>query len=225
MAVNAYTYFRRAADRAREQERLRLRLAEMQLMLFRAQLEPHFVFNTLNSIAALVRLNRNGAAVDALNQLSGLLRGVLEVGERQRIPWHQALEFTQRYIALQKLRFADRLTIHLSVDGIPDETPVPAMLLQPLIENAIHHGPLNDGEPCSVEISVSAAMSGWRIGVRNAVGKRSTHESRGVGLANVESRLLAMYGAAAHFEHSQIEGVFTVTVLLPETATGPSEPS
>jgi hypothetical protein len=214
IVVNAYYHYRRLTEREREQERLRLRLAEMRLMLFRAQLEPHFLFNTLNSIAALVRLNRNASAVDALNHLGGLLRGVLEVGERQRMPWRWERDFTQRYIALQTLRFGDRLDVHLETDGIPDETPFPVMLLQPLIENAIHHGRLNDGERCIVRIAVGAAGSGWRVEVRNAVGTRSSHESRGVGLANVESRLRAIYGDGVRFEYGVVDGDFVASAVL-----------
>lgn len=225
IAVNAYHYYRRLTEREREQERLRLRLAEMRLMLFRAQLEPHFLFNTLNSIAALVRLNRNELAVDALNQLGGLLRGVLEVGERQRMPWRWELEFTRRYIALQKLRFAEKLDVQLFADAIPDEALFPVMLLQPLIENAIHHGTLNDGMPCIVEVRIEAAHPGWRISVRNAVGARSSHESRGVGLSNVSSRLQAIYGDAVGLAYGDADGIFTAAAVLPEDAsatdTGP----
>lgn len=219
ITVNAYYYYRRLAEREREQERLRLRLAEMRLMLFRAQLEPHFLFNTLNSIAALVRLNRNAHAVDALNELGSLLRGVLEAGERQRMPWRWEREFTQRYIALQTLRFADNLDVRLTADGVPDDALFPVMLLQPLIENAIHHGTINDGTPCIVETEIEAEPPGWRISVRNAVGSRSSHESRGLGLANVESRLRAIYGDAVRFTYGTINGVFVATIVLPEDAT------
>ncbi len=216
IAVNAFYYYRHMSERERESERLQLRIAEMQLMLFRAQLEPHFLFNTLNSIAALVRLKRNEAAIDALNQLGSLLRGVLEVGEQQRMPWHWELEFTQRYIALQTLRFADKLRVNLTADTIASNALFPVMLLQPLIENAIHHGKLNDGEVCVIDIRVTSAQTGWQISVRNDVGMRSSHQSRGVGLRNVKARLQVIYGDAVPFEFGIQDGVFTAIAVLPE---------
>jgi sensor histidine kinase YesM len=195
--------YRRGLARQREAEQLRLALAETELSLLRAQLEPHFLFNALNSIASLVRLERNDAATDALSKLGQLLRGMLEVHDDPIVAWEWERDFTELYVALQKLRFGDRLAIAWRVADMPATTPFPAFLLQPLIENAIRHGRLRDGETCSIEVEVHASPARARVEVRNAVAPGDAAGGPGIGLRNIEARLRALYPGDFHFTTSR----------------------
>ncbi len=221
VAANAFHYYRRLERKQRESEQLQLKLAKTELMLFRAQLEPHFLFNALNSIASLVRLQRNEAAIDALNQLGNLLRGVLEMGQRQVMPWQWEYEFTSMYVALQQLRFGDKLEVIFDVDDIPSSTPVPILILQPLIENAIHHGPLLDAERCEVQVHLHRAAGRVFLQVRNRVGSGEADERHGVGLSNIAARLKAIYGDQGQFTYERADGNFITRAEFPESYTQP----
>lgn len=215
-AANAYHYYARMVRRQREADELQLRLARTELSLFRAQLEPHFLFNTLNSIAALVRLERKEQAVDALNQLSALLRGVLEVGTRQASTWQWEQDFTRRYVALQQLRFGERLDVVLDPGDLPADAPFPALLLQPLIENAVVHGPLVDARPCEVVVRLRRAQGRIQVEVSNEVGQAAAPAGHGVGLANVAARLRAVYGDDFAFTQRRDDHRFVVEAAFPE---------
>jgi hypothetical protein len=209
LAASAFHHYARLRRRAREREQLELRL-------LRAQLEPHFLVNALNSIAALVRLGRPAPAVDALQQLGALLRGVLDVGQRQLTTWEWERDFTRHYVALQKLRFADQLQVALDEDGVPPQTPFPALLLQPLIENAVRHGPLLEARPCAVTVGVRREGGRIRVAVSNEVGAGVAAPSPGVGLRNLAARLQAIYGEELRFAHGRREGRFLAEAEFPE---------
>lgn len=215
IAVTAYHTYRRMLRRKQESEALRARLQQTELMLFRAQLEPHFLFNTLNSSAALVQLRRADDATDALNRLATLLRGVLEVGQRQVMPWRWESEFARTYIALQKLRFADRLEVRFDAPEVPLHAPVPILLLQPLLENAILHGPLADGRRCEISVCLRAEAQRLRLEVENEISEQSAGHTHGVGLANIGARLRALYGEQVQLAHGREGSRFVVRVEFP----------
>jgi hypothetical protein len=219
IAANAYHYYRRLQREQRESEQLQLKLARTELMLFRAQLEPHFLFNALNSIASLVRLQRNEAAIDALNQLGGLLRGVLDMGQRQTMPWQWEHEFTRMYVALQKLRFGERLEVVFDVD-LPAATEVPVLMLQPLIENAIHHGALRDAEHCDVRVRLRREDGDVVLTVANTRARTRPEAGNGVGLTNLAARLQAIHGARAVLRHGEHDGRYLVEARFPLVTRG-----
>jgi two-component system, LytTR family, sensor kinase len=211
IAVTAYHTYRRMLRRKQESEALRARLQHTELMLFRAQLEPHFLFNTLNSIAALVQLRRADDATDALNRLATLLRGVLEVGQRQVMPWRWESDFARTYVALQKLRFADRLEVRFDAPDVP----LPILLLQPLLENAILHGPLAEGRRCDISVCLRPAAQRLRLEVENEISEQPAGHTHGVGLANIGARLRALYGEQVVFAHGREGDRFVVRVEFP----------
>ena len=215
VAVTAYHTYRRMLRRKQEGEALRARLQQTELLLFRAQLEPHFLFNTLNSIAALVQLRRAEDATDALNRLATLLRGVLEVGQRQVMPWRWESEFARTYVALQKLRFAERLEVRFDAPEVPPHAPVPILLLQPLLENAILHGPLADGRRCEISVCLRLAAQRLRLEVENEIAEQPAGHTHGVGLANIGARLRALYGEDVFLAHGREGGRFVVRVEFP----------
>ena len=136
-AVSYYFRFREGEFRASQ---LEAQLAQAQLQTLKMQLQPHFLFNTLNGIVGLVRDSRNKAAVDMLVGLSDLLRYTLENAGKQEVPLKEELEFLELYLDIQQMRFSDRLAVDMRVSPETLDAVVPNLILQPLVENAIRHG-------------------------------------------------------------------------------------
>ncbi|HJZ73753.1 MAG TPA: histidine kinase [Vicinamibacterales bacterium] len=172
-------------------------LSEARLATLRSQLDPHFLFNTLNSISAYVESAPRQARL-MIEQLGDLLRLSLEHADRQEIPLEQELTFIDRYIQLQLVRFADRLDVQVRVDPEVVAAAVPTFLLQPLVENAIRHG--------TSRLSAAGALDvcAWRSGDRLQVRVRdngpglpdgwSLERNSGIGLGNTRARLEHLYG-------------------------------
>lgn len=195
----------RLARRAEVREaRLEAELARAQLETLRLQLQPHFLFNSLHSIAALVRRRQNDRALDMLLGLSDLLRATLDISARSCISLQEELEFLRLYVDLQKTRFADRLSVSFDVSEDCLQVPVPALLLQPLAENAIRHGIAPRAAPGYLEIGARHVGDAVLLWVRDdGVGLRDDFEVQhhaGVGLGNARSRLQQIYDGQAKLE-------------------------
>jgi two-component sensor histidine kinase len=189
----------RLAQQQTETARLNEQLTKAQLTALRQQIEPHFLFNTLNAIAGLVREKRNDAAVNMIAGLSDLLRRVLEDSNRQNVTLEEEMEFVQKYIDIQKVRFADRL--HVSVD-VPSElyaAQVPSLILQPIVENAVKHGIAKRAQGGAIRIAACRDNGRLTVSVYNdGPGLPSDWEKArsGVGISNVRTRLQSIYGDA-----------------------------
>src|SRR5262249_10527939 len=125
---------------ATETARLNEELSKAQLAALRRQMEPHFMYNTLNAIAGLVRDHNNGAAVNMIVGLSEFLRRASENSHRSQVALQEEVEYLQRYVEIQKVRFGDRLQVSVDIPPELMRAQVPNLLLQPLVENAIKHG-------------------------------------------------------------------------------------
>ena len=184
-------------DREIQTARLKRSLSEARLAALRSQVDPHFLFNTLNSISAYVESAPRQARL-MIEQLGDLLRLSLDDADQQEIPLERELAFIDRYIQLQLVRFADRLDVQVRVDPEVLTAVVPTFLLQPLVENAIRHG--TSTLTASGVIELSAWRSGERLRVRvrdNGPGlpKGWTLErNTGIGLSNTRARLEQLYG-------------------------------
>jgi hypothetical protein len=215
---------RRAAER---ETQLEGQLARAQLDALRAQLNPHFLFNALNSVAMLVRAGARAEAVRALAELAELLRRALYGPSTAEVPLRDELGFVERYLGVERLRFQDRLEVAVEVDADALDAAVPNLLLQPLVENALKHGIAPraaggrvtvrarvDGDVLRLEVADDGA--GLRDGAPNA--------TAGVGLANTRARLDRLYGAAARLSLRAGEGGgAVVAVELPRrAAAGPA---
>ena len=189
-----YTKFRERERRASELEK---RLAEARLHALQMQINPHFLFNTLNGIATLMHQDVE-AADRALVRLSELLRLAVDSAESQEVPLHRELEFLSRYLELEQTRFGDRLRVSMEIAPETLDALVPNLVLQPLVENAIRHGIQPHARPG--EILVQARREGeWlRLGVEDSGGGQGSPlpAREGVGLSNTRARLRLLYGEA-----------------------------
>lgn len=197
IVAQAFEFYRRAQERERQAVQLREQLTRAQLDALRAQLHPHFLFNTLNGIAALIR--RDAAGADRmLTQLADLLRATLAYQETQEIPLREELELLERYLAIMRVRFHDRLTVRVEVGPAERDGLVPAFLLQPLVENALEHG--IGAKPGAGRLEVRAAREDGRLSITitdDGPGPLGAPESAlGVGLTNTRERLTRLYGDA-----------------------------
>ncbi|HUQ83583.1 MAG TPA: histidine kinase [Gemmatimonadaceae bacterium] len=208
------TSFSRATE---EREQLEARLARAQLQSLRLQLHPHFLFNTLNTINALIGTDRH-AAERVVSGLSELLRMSLSSASEQEVTLAKELELLAHYIEIQQIRFQDRLTVTFRIAPDVRHALVPNLMLQPLVENAIRHGIAP--RAARGNVVVSAARSAERLElsvVDDGVGENPRREHRdGVGLGNTRARLLSLYGADHRFEAaSAASGGFAVRIEFP----------
>ncbi len=215
--VQAFGFYRRSEERERTALELEARLAEARLQALRNQLHPHFLFNTLHAISTLVHKDPN-AADEMISNLSELLRAALDTSDRQEVPLRQELDFLDRYLEIQQVRFGDRLRLEKQIDAAALDAQVPTLMLQPLVENAIKHGIEPNPAPGVVTIEAQRQDGAVRLVVRdNGVGaKKSAGQQEGIGIANTRARLQELYGRRARLTLSSASsGGFEVEIIIP----------
>ncbi len=215
--VYAFMYFVEAREREAQAARLAAQLAESRLGALRMQLNPHFLFNSLNAIAVLVRDDRTQAASRMLELLGDVLHSVLRADARHEIPLDEELQFLTRYLAIEQVRFSDRLTVRWTVDDRVRSALVPGFILQPLVENALRHGIAKRSDAGSIEIGAGLAGDALVLTVRDdGPGLGPTSGDDGVGLRNARERLATLYGSAAALTlESPASGGVVATVRMP----------
>ncbi len=215
----AMDYYRKYRQRELQASELKAQLARAQLETLRAQLHPHFLFNTLNSIVGLIRNNENRAAIRMTTGLSELLRRALDRADRQEISLGDEIEFVNRYLDIQQMRFSDRLQTEVEIAEDALEARVPSLILQPLVENAVHHGIAARDAAGSVKLSAARSNGRLEIHVYNdgpqlPVGWRM-EECRGIGLANTRARLNQLYGTDYGFDLRNHAAGVVATLTIP----------
>ena len=217
----AFAFYARWREGELAAATLQAQLSEARLQSLKAQLHPHFLFNSLHAIASLVRTGDNATAVTTIASLSDLLRRVLDADARPEIPLAEEAAFLEQYFDIQRVRFGDRLSATVALAPGTERHMVPALLLQPLVENAFRHGLADRVEPGS--ISVRSAIdrdgrleltieddgqglpAGWALG-----------STRGVGLRATAARLEQRYGRGHGFTvEPRPGGGTTATITLP----------
>lgn len=203
-------FYRQHRKRELQASQLQAQLAQAQLQALKMQLHPHFLFNTLNGISMLVRKGGQKEAVKMLAGLSDLLRLALENAGTQVVTLKQELDFLERYLELQRIRFRDRLTVKLVVSPDTLSAEIPNLILQPIVENAIRHGVDRQSGAGLVEIRARREDGCLRLEVRdNGPGFSGTVRTRGnegVGLTNTRQRLERLYGENYLFEIGDAPG-------------------
>jgi two-component system, LytTR family, sensor kinase len=215
----AAEYYDKYRDRERVAARLETSLVEARLHALELQIRPHFLFNTLNSISALVRTSRDRDAVGMIAGLSDLLRYSLDHAGEQRLALADELVITERYLEIERLRFPDRMAYEIDAAADVRRAAVPTLLLQPLAENAIRHGIARQAAPGRIAIRAVRDGARLRIDVFNT-GALAPDYRAGIGLRNTMERLRFLYGSDHSFElRAEPTGV-VASVSLPWSEAG-----
>jgi signal transduction histidine kinase len=222
----AINYFLQLEEQNDRVIRLEAQAASAQLAMLRYQLNPHFLFNTLNSISTLVLLKQAEPANAMLSRLSAFLRYTLANEPTAQVTLAQEIETLKLYLDIEKMRFEERLRPHFAIDPAVSRARLPSLLLQPLIENAIKYAVTPQEEGADITISAQLAGQNVRITVSDTGAGLSAEttdpttgfatESTGVGLANIRDRLAQAFGDQHRFDaHVGAEGGFTVVIEFP----------
>ena len=229
---SGYGWYQRYQERQQAALRLELRSSQLERQLTQAhlsalkmQLQPHFLFNTLNTIMVLVRQQKGPEAEEMLARLSDLLRCVLEDVQAQEVPLSRELEYLQLYLSIEQVRFQDRLRIDVAADPEVLDAALPHMALQPIVENAIRHGIGRSSTAGAIGITACRVNDSVEIRIQDdgpglTPGNGSTNG--GIGLSNTRARLKELYGDAAGLTVRNGErGGVVATMTLPFHASAP----
>jgi two-component system, LytTR family, sensor kinase len=229
--VCLYYYFRKfrlAQAQELAAAQLKTKLAEAQLENLRLQLQPHFLFNTLNTISSVMYEDVK-AADQMVTQLSDLLRMTLRASRTHEIPLGDELQITRLYLDLMQKRYEDKLRVRYEIDSALSDALVPQLILQPLLENSLRHGMKASGEAIDISIDVHRDDGLLVLKISDTgVGFSSSDPhavlGRGVGLANIRDRLAQLYGGGQAFSiANQVDGGAEVTLRLPYRTTQRSQ--
>jgi len=226
-ATQAYLYYQRYRQGELRAAQLGTQLAQAQLQALRMQLHPHFLFNTLNAISTLVHKDPE-AADRMLARLSELLRLTLENVGVQEVPLAQELEFLERYLEIERTRFADRLTVRMEIAPDTLDALTPYLILQPLVENAIRHGIAVRSLAGCIVVSARRADGMLVLEVRDdgpGMTSGATTAKDGVGISSTRARLEKLYGSAQRFELQNADGGGVVATLAFPFRVSASSPS
>ncbi|RDS80574.1 sensor histidine kinase [Dyella monticola] len=212
VVLRGFASWRSLRDERYRNAQLETQLAQSQLQALRMQLQPHFLFNTLNAISALTVADPQQAKL-MIARLSDFLRLTLEERHAQQVPLSREMQFLESYLGIQKVRFQDRLVTHVDV-GDTGKAMVPSLILQPLVENALRHGLLSKNDGGALHIVAQRIGDELRLRVEDdGLGLPSAGTVEGVGLSNTRARLQAMFGDKASMDLSPRAGGGTCVQL------------
>jgi len=220
VAGAALTVSHRARQLAIRESRLEAELARAHLDALRLEIQPHFLFNTLNTIAALIRRQSSSRALDMLVGLSDLMRGTLGRNPSHLTPLDVEINFVQKYVDLYRVRFSDRLDVAYDIDPASTRLAVPTFILQPLVENAFRHGIADQARRCRVEIGARVEGRTLRLWVADdgagVADDFVVRRDAGTGLSNVLSRVETLCGPSASVELRRRDtGGTMASIVLP----------
>ena len=213
-----YHYIEKSRQEQLDKIRLQSLVKEMELNTIKAHINPHFIFNALNSIRALVDENPERAR-QAITELSNILRSSMQAEKTETASLEKELNIVKDYLALEHIRFEDRLKVEFNVDEDTLDQPVPPMMLQTLVENAIKHGISKIVNGGVIKIISDFKADHHRLVVQNTGHLNGNFNPDGFGLYSTQSRLMLLYGDKAHFEiRNSDNNMVEATVTMP-TAT------
>jgi LytS/YehU family sensor histidine kinase len=222
MLASATHYLYLAMEKSRDEERRGLRLQvlarEAELKALRAQIDPHFLFNSLNSISALTTVDPAGARRMCV-LLGDFLRGGLKLGAQDRIPLADEVALVRQFLEIERVRFGERLASSFEIDPGAGACLVPPLVLQPLVENAVRHGIAGLVGGGTIHVAAGCRDGRLRLVVENPYdAERAAPGGAGLGLANVKSRLITEFGHDARVDAVARGGVYRVELSLPASA-------
>lgn len=205
------SYYTRYAKQQEELNAAKLNALQMQL-------HPHFLFNTLNSITSLIDIDPKKAQ-KMLTQLGFLMRKILEQDKKHLIPLHNEIEYIRAYLEIEHIRFQDRLTLTFDIDETVHQAQVPALLLQPIVENAIKHGISKRPEGGNILVRASK-INGSKVAIEvindfQKLSEKNKAEGYGIGTTNVSERLHKIYGMDQTFNQQKLGSRYITEITLP----------
>ncbi len=213
----------RAQEDALRSMALQRQLSTAHLRALQMQLEPHFLFNTLNAITTLVELDRQKQAGEMLSRLTAILRSTLQRSTPEKVPLAQELEIMENYLAIEQVRFADRLRVEIKVDPSALDGLVPCFLLQPIVENAIRHGIAGCEDEGLVEATAKRDGQSLLLKIRDtgAGVAKPKQDGHGIGLKNTRERLAHFYPDGYAMQAAPLEaGGYEVAITIPYERNG-----
>ena len=208
--ISAIDYYQLYLQKQRDLDSARLNALKMQL-------QPHFLFNTLNSITSLIDIDKKSAQ-KMLSQLGYLLREILEHDDQVFIPLDQEIKYVATYLDIEHTRFQDRMKIEINVEEDVQRAKIPALLLQPLVENAVKHGISKCADGGAIKVNVLKKDDDIEITVANDFRKMNgaaKDKGYGIGLSNIRSRLSQIYGSRYSYEQSIEGSIFISKISIP----------
>lgn len=215
-ASMTFVYQKKLVEREVQSLQLQMQLSEAELNALKMQLQPHFLFNTLNAATMLIRFSENQKAIGVINGLSELLRRTLEQTGKQTVTLKEELELTDYYIEIEKIRFQDQIIIHKHISPDTLEAMVPNLLLQPLVENAIKHGVSKRESGGLIEIKSWKENDKLKLRISDNGNNDlpELNQGIGIGLTNTRDRLRHLYGETHSVEIDKTDG-FTILITTP----------
>ncbi len=213
-----FDIYKKYLSKRNQASELEAQLSKSRLEALRKQFEPHFLFNTLNTVAALVRSDRNVDAIEVINGFSELLRTILDEKKTQFVTLEEEIEFVRQYLEIESVRFKDRLTVIYDIDRLAKEVMVPNLILQPIVENAVKHGISKYIGSAEIVINAVCVDDQLIIAIKNTDHRSTTMEnnnSYGIGLKNVEERLDKLFNSNANLDIRLEESMTIATIKTP----------
>ena len=202
-------------ERAQQEERLKGLVRDAELNMLKSQINPHFLFNSLNSISSLTMSNPDEAR-EMIIRLSDFLRYSLKHRENEYVPLKEELGRMKDYLAIEKIRFGEKLHYEFEIKGACEDFPVPTMIFQPLFENAIRHSVYESVDPITIRFSCESDEGHMKTVISNDYDPSvPSRKGTGVGLQNVRQRIDLAYKEKGSVQWSGKDGIFTVTILFP----------
>ena len=221
---HAGRFYRMYLDRRIRSSELEAQVSRAQLQALQMQIRPHFLFNALNTISGLVRIDDKASAITMLAGLGDLLRLLLRSDGAQEVSVRQEIALIARYLEIEQVRFGDRLAIEIRVEPEVEDAMVPNLILQPLVENAVRHGVGADAGRVAVRIAPNGAALRIEVSDSGDAVPQGGDEGLGIGLANTRARLERLYGAAHRFELAQTRTGTSAIIEIP-LHRGPARPA
>jgi sensor histidine kinase YesM len=218
LVYSLMVYSNNLKEKISNESNLRTLVREAELNMLKAQINPHFLFNSLNSIS-LLTVKDPGKAREMIIKLSEFLRYSLRFNEKDSSRFGEELESMDRYLEIEKIRFGERLDYSRSIGPGVEDWEVPNMILQPILENAIKHGVYESTEPIKVALNAVKMDSMLRIIITNNYDATAIpRKGAGIGLKNIRERLALVYGRYDLLSYEGKEGIFTVDLRIPEVS-------